>query len=128
VQHIILYIILSGGNHIVQYIWWADNKFLDKICGQINGGKILPLPGSGGQIAELTQLWRWGNPTMVWGKVDHLRKTSSEPKLTNFQEKTSWLKSSIPAPRLALQVEESGDCSHTSSCRTTLENPLIKTN
>jgi hypothetical protein len=25
-------------------------------------------------------------------------------------------------------VEESGDCSHTSSCRTTLENPLIKTN
>jgi hypothetical protein len=64
----------------------------------------------------------------VWGVVAqlqsgenkifyHLGDTGSELKLTDFQEKSGELKSSILVPRLALQTIGAGDGSHTSPLR-----------
>jgi hypothetical protein len=60
-----------------------------------------------------------GKPNSNLGKITThlttLKKTGSELKLKDFQEKSGPPKSSILAPRLALQAEQAGDCTHTSS-------------
>jgi hypothetical protein len=93
---------------------------LDKSGGQISGGKISPLPdGSGAEHWLIQPVWMWGqgDPGAVWqkeNKFDHLGKTDSELKLTDFQEKYNGTKSSILAPKLALQAKQDGGYSHTS--------------
>jgi hypothetical protein len=62
---------------------------------------------------------RW--PSHILGKennstFDHLGKTGSDLKLTDFQEKSTQPKSSILSPILALWEVGIDDYSHTRSC------------
>jgi hypothetical protein len=81
---------------------------------------------------------RWGQSrTLSWSSLwvgpaadcenktfHNLGKTGSELKLTDFQEKSSWPKSSILAPRLALQEVGVKTIHIPASCGTTLRTPV----
>jgi hypothetical protein len=58
--------------------------------------------------------------------LNYLSETHSEFKMTGFAEKSFWAKSSIPDPKLALQVEGVATVHISTPCGITWEYPLTK--